>query len=166
MGKRKFQDGDEVEVVDGDFKGYHGSVLKYEDVFGRYLITIPEASKFGHFAYQEDELRRIEPDTPTEEPEENEVVDEIHIPTFGMTNEQIVSYLEYMMQRSLAHVKEIGAEDAFFGYQEWEGMSASQVLIALMFKLEEGMALFAQAHILIGRTVAAIESVQEKMNED
>lgn len=96
------------------------------------------------------------------EPENNEGVDEIKIPTFGMTQEQVANYLEYLLRRSVEHVGSVGAEDALFGYQEFEGKTASQVLVGLLFKLEEGMAMFAQAYILIGRTIAALESVHDQ----
>lgn len=155
MTNRRFQDGDEVVVAEGDFKGQYGSVLRFEEVFERYLVTLPDVSKTGHFAFQEHELEPI--DFPVEE-----AVDQIEVPEFGMTTEQVQNYLEYLFGRSLAHVGEVGAKEAFFGYQQWEGKTASQVLVGLMFKLEEGMAMFAQAHILIGRTIAALESVHDQ----
>lgn len=155
MTNRRFQDGDEVVVAEGDFKGQYGTVLRFEDVFERYLVMLPDVSKTGYFAFQEHELEPI--DFPVEE-----VVDQIEVPEFGMTTEQVQNYLEYLFTRSLAHVGEVGAKDAFFGYQQWEGKTASQVLVGLMFKLEEGMAMFAQAHILIGRTIAALESVHDQ----
>jgi ribosomal protein L24 len=155
----KFPTGTQVVVVDGDFTGLSGIVKGYE--FERYLVVLQgvKTPKEGqYFAYKEEELDFLE----SEDPSEEEEVDEIHVPEFGMSAEAFERHLEYLIGRSLEHVGKIGPEQAFFGFQEFEGKTASEVLLSLMTKLEEGMALFAQAHILIGRIVVALEQTHDQ----
>jgi len=157
MSDPKFNEGDEILVVEGEFKGRHGTVLRFEAIFETYMVTLPELSLTGYFACRESELELLD------ESSDDDAVDEIDVPSFGMTSEQFTSHLEYLFTRSLEHVSSVGPEQAFFGFQEFEGKSAADQLVALMLKLEEGMAMFAQAHILIGRTVVALESVNDQI---
>lgn len=153
----KFPKGSQVIVVDGDFAGQPGIVKGYE--FERYLVVLSgvKTPKEGqYFAYREEEL-----DFAGELADEEEV-DEIDVPEFGMSPEAFEEHLEYLLGRSLEHVGKIGPEQAFFGFQEFEGKSPTEVLLSLMTKLEEGMALFAQAHILIGRIVVALEKTRDQ----
>lgn len=150
----KFSPGDEVIATDGQYKGTHGTVLEYWinsvvfQIADDQLVT-------GVVVVGEDELDFL----PAES--EDDVID-IPVHEFGISEETFQRHLEYLIGRSLAQVGQVGAKEAFFGFQEFEGKTASEILFELMFKLEEGMAMFAQAHILIGRIVAALEMVHDQ----
>lgn len=157
MSEPAFNEGDEVVVTDGDWKGQYGVVKRYDDMFERYMVNLPDVMAPEHFAAcTEGELALLSED-------DEEVVDEIPVYDFPISQETFQEHLEYLMARSLEHVGNVGAEQAFFGFEQWEGKSASEVLVGLMTKLEEGMALFTQAHILIGRVVIALESVHDQV---
>lgn len=154
----KFREGQEVLIVGGDFKGYYGNVDEY--VLERYMV---EATKdditYVRVACTEDELEEFQSE---ETEEEDEGFIDIPVYDFGISSETLQRHLEYMIGRCLVHVGKVGPEQAFFGFQEFEGKTASEVLLELMGKLEEGMAMFTQAHILIGRVVAALEIVHDQ----
>jgi KOW motif-containing protein len=152
----KFEPGDEVIVIEGEFKGHYGTVIQFEDTFAKYYVILPERHLFDLFPFDEGDLDFLPPEEPEEE------VDEIPVYDFGIPQSVLHSHLEWLISRSLEHVGDVGPDQAFFGYQEFEGKTASEVLVELMTKLEEGMAMFAQAHILIGRIVAALESVHDQ----
>jgi len=149
----KFKPGDEVIVVEGTQKGQYGLIVQYEATFGKYFVDISDESPAGYFAFSESELEALDG---------YDEVTEISIPAFGVSSEVMQTHLEWLMTRSLERLGEIGPEQALFGFQEFEGKTAQEVLLELMGKLEEGMALFGQAHILIGRVVVALESVEDQ----
>jgi hypothetical protein len=157
----EFTEGDDVVVTSGEHKGQWGRVLRYEEVFGKYFVQLPEISVTGYFAFEPNELFPLEDedqatDGDAEEDYEEEGVD---VPAFGMSSEDFVTHLDILLDRTLTKVGNVGPHDAFFGFQEFEGMTPDQILIALLDKLEEGMALFAQAHILISRIGVALHEV-------
>jgi hypothetical protein len=155
----KFNPGDEILVVDGDFKGQIGSVIGYEEIFERYMVFLPRVSMTNHAACTEDELELLT--NKKEEPPETDVVS-VPVYDFGIPTDVLRKHLEWMCGRALEKIGDVGPNEAFFGFQEFEGKTASEILIDLMMKLEEGMAMFAQAHVLIGRIVAALESVHDQ----
>lgn len=159
----RFNPGDEVIVVEGELKGEYGSVVQYEDTFHKYFVHLPERNSTGLFSFNEHELEAL-PSTQQPVEDDDQGVLEVPVYSFGIPQEVFQRHLEYLIGRSLAHVGTVGAEQAFFGFQEFEGKAAGEVLLELMFKLEEGMAMFAQAHILIGRIVTALESVHDQTN--
>lgn len=159
----KFNPGDEVIATDGKYKGCHGTVLEYwiDSVIVQIADDQPEV---GVVVVQENEIEVLpapEPITEDLRSEDDNIID-IPVYGFGIPPEVFQRHLEYLIGRSLVHVGEVGPKEAFFGFQEFEGKSASEVLLELMMKLEEGMAMFAQAHILIGRIVAALEIVHDQ----
>lgn len=164
----KFNPGDEILVVDGSLKGQYGSIVEFEPTFERYFVLLPDLHATRYYAVREDELDFLpaedseqEDEQPVEDDEDDGVLD-VSVYGFGIPHEVFQRHLEYLIGRSLVHVGKVGPEEAFFGFQEFEGKTATEVLLELMFKLEEGMAMFAQAHILIGRVVSALESVHEQ----
>lgn len=151
----KFQPGDEVIAIEGKYKGSYGKVLDY-------WIESPvvEFAEDSYVAVMSDEDLTLL-DEEDEKSEDDRVI-EIPVHEFGISQETFQHHLEFLIGRTLAHVGKVGPEQAFFGFQEFEGKTASEVLLELMMKLEEGMAMFAQAHILIGRIVAALEIVHDQ----
>jgi len=160
----RFNPGDEILVVEGEFKGQYGTIIEFEPTFERYFVLLPELHPTRYYAVTEGNLDFLPPEEPDEQPGDDEGVIDIPVYEFGIPSEVFQRHLEYLIGRSLAHVGKVGPNEAFFGFQEFEGKSAPEVLLELMMKLEEGMAMFAQAHILIGRIVAALESVHDQSN--
>lgn len=176
MASRRFNDDDEILVVgdDSDFKGHWGRVIKYEPLFERYFVVLPDVSPTGHFAFTEDQLTplpeeedagKYHEDQPDEDSEE-EVHDEVQVPAFGMSEDDFVKHLEWMIERSLTKVATVGPRDAFFGFQDFEGSTPQEILFSLLNKLEEGIALFAQAHILVARIGVAMSCVHPEVQND
>jgi hypothetical protein len=155
----KYPHGTEVEIIGGDFKGYQGKIEGHEAWANLYLIGIHGFS--GVVGCKEDEIRPVEDDAnqPEEEPV---VVDEIPVPTFPASAEDLQSHLEWMIPRVLDKLGEVGPEQALFGFQQFEGKSPSEILLAMMDKLEESMAMHAQVHILLGRIVVALETLNDQ----
>src|SRR6187200_1718919 len=151
----KFNSGDKVIIVDGDCKGHNGVVSGFESLFQLYMDRVPDMSETGFFGIREEEMQP----EPVEQAETEEVVDEVRIPAFGMTQEEFVHHLEYLLGRALGHVATVGPADAFFGFQEFESGTASDKLALVLQKIEEAMAMFAQAHILVGRSIIALEAI-------
>ena len=150
----RFDEGDEVIVVDGPYKGDYGVVTEY--FLGMPLVDLTE-NQTGQVVVMlsENVLEALPPE------ETEDTVLNIPVHGFGISAQVLERHLEYLIGRSLIHVGKVGAKEALFGYQEFEGKSASEVLLELMLKLEEGMAMFAQAHILIGRIVTALEDIHD-----
>lgn len=157
----KFQPGEEVIVVDGDFKGEYGTVSQY--LIDSVIVDIAREVQ-GSFkaVIQESCLDHLPAEEKADDDSDEGVID-IPVHEFGISEEAFQRHLEYLIGRSLAQVGQVGPNEAFFGFQEFEGKTASEVLFELMFKLEEGMAMFAQAHILIGRIVASLENVHDQI---
>lgn len=156
----KFNLGDAVIIVDGDFKGNFGRVEDY--VLERYLVKLDPESPDGteppiQVACVEEDL-----DILSDEDSDEENVTEVPVYDFGISQELLNTHLEWLISRSLEKLGSVGAKEAFFGFQEFEGKTASQVLLDLMGKLEEGVVMFAQAHVLIGRIVMALESINNQ----
>jgi ribosomal protein L24 len=160
----RFKRDDEVVVAEGDFKGQYGRVLEWEPIFERYFVVLPDVHETGHFAYQEHELLPLD-DTEDEvvSDEEEEVeYDEVEVPTFPMSESDFVRHLEFFLERTMSKVGVTGPREAFFGFQEFEGMTPQEILLQILDKLEEGAALFAQAHVLVARMGVALDrTIQE-----
>jgi hypothetical protein len=152
---RAFEDGDEVVVVEGDFKGRYGQVMWFE--LGRYMVRLPEVTENGHVGFEEHELAKLD--------DESEPVREVSVHSFPIPQKEFERHLEYLLMRSMEHVGEVGPHQALFGYQEFEGKDPGEILVELMDKLEQGMGLFAQAHIMIGRIVLALEHTQDGVTD-
>lgn len=151
----RFSPGDEILVVGGRWSGYTGTVLHCEDWVGGYLVQLNTKKAKDSVLVPESQVDSAQYEQPEEE-------DEIIVPTFPASAEDIQAHLEWMLERVLGKVGQVGPEQALFGFQEFEGKTPSQVLLALMEKLEEGMALFGQAHILLGRIVVALETMNDQ----
>lgn len=165
MANPAFDVGDDVLVLSGEFKGRYGHVVAYEDTFDKYMVILPEVHATGFWPFYASELELmadIDETTPAEPDTEAPKIDEIEVPSFGMTTEEFGIHAEYLMVRSLERITSTGPDEAFFGYQEFEGMNPKEILGALMVKVEESLALFAQAHILIGRTALALEKLHDQ----
>jgi hypothetical protein len=166
MTEHKFVENDEVLVVgdDSDFKGQWGRVLKYEAVFERYFVFLPDVHKAGHYsAFSEDELEllpEVEEEVIDSEPEEDQdtglVID---VPPFGIPAEDFADAVAILLGRTMSRVGQIGPEQIFMGYQQFEGQTPQEVLIGLLEKLEESMIMTAQLHILVARIGAALHQV-------
>jgi hypothetical protein len=163
MESQIYPDGTEIVVLDGQLKGEYGVVVSYEPIFDRYFVQLPNRSLEGHFAFQLDEISPLE--EPQEEQEDTEPTDD-DPPGFGMTEDEFVSHLEFLMGRSMSKIPTTGAKEAFFGYQEFEGMTAEEVLLSLLDKLEEGIAHLAQAHILIARIGVSYRTIVKEITND
>lgn len=98
------------------------------------------------------------------EEDDLEIPEDVPSPRFGMGAHEFEGHVRYLLTKSLGRITQVGPEEAFFGFQPFEELTAPEVLSELMVKVEEGMALFAQAHILIGRVIMAYQ-VQEVPNE-
>jgi hypothetical protein len=152
----KFKKGDDVLVIGGDYKGHYGRVVDF--TLGIYLVSLPELQETGYFGVREANLELLDEVTGDPEPEPEVKTNEVFVPAFGMTEDQFVAHMEYLMTRALGRVTTTGPGQAFYGFQEFETLTPPEVLAKLMIKLEEGMALLAQAHVLIGRTALALEN--------
>jgi hypothetical protein len=150
----RFEPGDEVVVVDGDFTGVTGTVLKYEAVFDTYFVQSSEVSATGHIACKESELDFLV--------QEGQGEDQVEVPRFPLSTEALRHHLEWMLGRALGQVGDVGPEQALFGFQQFEGKTPQEVLIELMSKLEEGMALIAQVHVMFGRIYVALEGMNDQ----
>lgn len=150
-----FEPGDTVVICSGEWKGTTGKIKEY--MFERYMVEF-EPGKY--VACREEELAKVfyEP-VPDEEPEE---VKEVPVYDFGISTELLAKHLEWLVGNSLQKVGSVGPEQAFFGFQEFEGKSPQEVLLEIMEKLEEGVAMFAQAHVLVGRIVMALETMDDQ----
>jgi hypothetical protein len=156
-----YDEGQEIVVGEGDYKGQYGVVLKFEDIFDRYYVQLPNLSVTGYFAFQEHELLPLAPEEEVSDEEEED-----ETPRLGMTDTEFVQHVEFMINRSLDRLVTVGPETAFFGYQEFEGMTPNEVLIQLMDKLEEGIAHLAQAHVLVSRIAVALQGTIEEVSRD
>jgi hypothetical protein len=156
----KYPHGTEVEIIGGDFKGYRGKIEGFEGWAGLYLIKLPEFS--GVAACKEHQIRPVQPDSEPQPEPEVRVVDQIPIPTFPASAEDLQNHLEWMLPRVLGKIGEVGPEQALFGFQQFEGKTPTQILVAMMEKLEESMAMHAQVHILLGRIVIALETPDDQ----
>jgi ribosomal protein L24 len=146
----KLTPGDKVRVIKGDFVGLEGTYLEY--VFERYMVQTDN----GKIACKGGEIKLVQ----VQEPEEDSVLD-MPVHRFPISEEALTDHLEFLLSRALDQVGVVGPEQALFGFQEFEGKTPTEVLVELMLKIEEGMALFAQVHILIGRIVLALEQVND-----
>lgn len=158
MSAPKYGEGQEIVVAEGDYKGEYGVILKWEGVFDRYYVQLPNLSVTGYFAFQEDEIVPIDDE---EEDTENE-----EIPRLGMTEHEFVKHVEFLIDRSLDRLVTAGPETAFFGYQEFEGMTPDEVLFLLLDKLEDGIAHLAQTHVLVSRIGVALRATMQEVTGD
>lgn len=161
MSEPLYSEGDEIVVAAGDFKGQFGVVLRYEEVFDRYYVQLPNVTVIGHFAFQEHEIL-----STNQEEQEDEEEDEQPVPRLGMTEHEFVKHVEFLIDRSLDRLVSVGPESAFFGYQEFEGMTPEEVLFALLDKIEEGIAHLAQTHILVSRIGVALRDTVQEASRD
>lgn len=152
----KFNPGDEVLVVEGDFKGQRGTVEEF--IFESYMVDIT-ADHTGNvrIACKEEELG-----FPPQEKNSEEEVTDLPVHGFGISQAMLSTHLQWLIGRSLEKVGEVGPDQAFFGFQEFEGKTPQEVLLEIMGKLEEGVAMFAQAHVLVGRIVMAMEAMNDQ----
>lgn len=157
-----YPDGTEVVVLDGDLKGEYGIVVSYEPIFDRYFVQLPNRSLHGNFAFELDEISALDGKVEGEESEE----DTEDTPRFGMSEDDFVQHLEFLIGRSLTKVASVGPEEAFFGYQEFESMTPEEVLLSLLDKIEEGIAHLAQAHILITRIGVSYRTIMKEITDD
>lgn len=158
----RFALGDEVIATDGQYKGVYGTVLDYW-IDSPVIQLADDQSHSGVVVVQEDQLALLVAEEPEPDPEGENVLDIPVHPDFGLSQEVYRKHVEYMIGRCLSLVGTVGVREAMFGFQEFEGKSATEILLELMMKLEEGMALFAQAHIMIGRTVTALEKTYDQI---
>lgn len=168
---RMFNDNDEVLIIsdDSEFKGHWGRVLRFEPIFERYFVVLPDVHPTGHFAFEEHELEFLgemeeeyEAALDDDDPEEEEPADgiTIEVPQFGMSAEEFAQHLEFMLGRALGRVGQVGPREAFFGFQEFEGLTPQEVLFGVLDKIEESMAMHAQLHILVARIGTALNQVR------
>ncbi len=149
---KEFEVGDEVIATDGPHKGYYGKVI--EVWLGTPIVELgPDQFDHGVHVISAEFLEHLTPE---------EQVDEIPVYDFGIPADVLQSHLEWFVGRSLQRLGAVGPEQALFGFQEFEGKTPNEVILELMGKLEEGAALLAQTHILLGRIVMALESVHDQ----
>lgn len=156
-----FEVGDEVIVIEGRYKGVYGSVI--DQWIDSMVIAVgpdqPAAS--GVIVAETDHLEPLPVQAPYEDAAE-EPVDDIPVHAFGIPVSVLEAHLGWFVGRSLERVGDVGPEEALFGFQEFEGKSPQEVILELMGKLEEGTALLAQTHILLGRIVMALENMHDQ----
>lgn len=158
----RFQSGDNVIVVDGAYKGRYGKVMEYDEVSRTYQVLLPEVHPDWYFGVSEDDLEFLgdEEEGPAEEDDEGY----IPVAEFGMTDEAYAAHLEFMVQRVLDGVPTTGPAQAFFGFQEWEALEPKEIYAKILEKIEDGMRLFVQLHVLTARVGYALEQM-EQMND-
>lgn len=144
----------EVVINDGVFKGFLGSVISYDHIADEYLVYLPEIEDQMSFHY----LAVFALD------EEEE--DEQPTPEFGMSADEFAAHLEYLVVRTLDRVPTAGAQDAFFGFQEFEGQTVDETLTLLLEKIEDGFAHLAQLHILVSRIGLAYRQITDGIKND
>lgn len=157
-----YPEGTEIVVIKGKHKGHSGTIISYESIFDNYFVHLPEVNLGAAIAIEPYQIDRLDRG-PTEHPEEPE---EATPPEFGMSEEEFVSHLEFLIGRSLSRIPTTGPAEAFFGYQEFEGMTAEEVLLRLLDKIEEGIAHLAQAHILITRIGVSYRTIIKEITGD
>jgi hypothetical protein len=170
MVNRKFKADDEVLVIGdhSDFKGQWGRVLQYEAIFERYFVFLPDVHKAGAYtAFTEDELDFLPPvEGEVDDSEDEETSDGfvIEVPPFGISGEQFADHVQLLLGRTLTKVGQVGPEQVFFGFQEFEGLTPQEVLVAILGKVEESMIMHAQLHILVARIGTALGQVSPEEN--
>jgi hypothetical protein len=87
--------------------------------------------------------------------------EEVEVPAFGMSAEELAGHTQYLLTKAMTRITEVGAQEAFFGFQEFEGKDAREILVTLLNKIEEGLALYAQAHILVSRTIIGLQLLED-----
>lgn len=156
----EFFTGDEVIVVEGEFKGQFGLVTGNVPAFDQYFVLMPEVDPERGHLFEKGEIQHLDY-------EESEPDDKGETPGFGMDAQQFAAHLEFLITRSLDRVPTVGPANAFFGYQEFEGLTAEEALLLLLTKIEEGIAHLAQAHILISRIGVSYRTlIKEIINEN
>lgn len=156
-----YPDGTEIVVLEGELKGEYGVVVSYEAIFDRYFVHLPQRSLQGHFAFKVEDISALDELEDEEEPEEDDTP-----PGFGMSEDDFVAHLEFLIGRSLTKVVTTGPNEVFFGYQEFEGLTAEDALLKLLDKIEEGIAHLAQAHILISRIGVTYRTIMREITDD
>lgn len=155
------EDGTEIVVLEDDHKGEYGIILGYDPVLELYAVELPNLDKNAIFYFNGDLLGVLE----EEETEDDEYSYE-QTPGFGMSTEDFAAHLEFLIGRSLHRVPTVGPETAFFGYQEFEGLTAEDALLSLLDKIEEGIAHLAQAHILVARIGVTYRTLIKEITGD
>lgn len=145
----------EVVIGDGPFKGEAGVVL-WND-FGRMQYYVHLTDMDDDIFFDHDEVLALDP------PEFEDELEEAETPAFGMSADEFAAHLEYLVVRTLDRVPTVGAEKAFFGFQEFEAGTVEDSITLLLEKIEDGMAHLAQAHILMSRIGLAYRSITEEI---
>src|SRR4051812_5440586 len=96
MSKSKFVNGDVVEVVEGEFKGYRGEVYTYDETFDVYLVMVPELSKTHYLGMPESYMAFVTPDS---EDRSKDVV-----PRFGMSGVRLAAYADSFIEGVLGRL--------------------------------------------------------------
>jgi hypothetical protein len=150
-----YDPGDPVYAREGDYEGQIGYVVSVHDKTktNRILFTDEE----GHGVFDnltDDQLNPVEI--------ENDGSQEFEAPSFGMGVNEFGAHLQHILSRSFDKVTVTGPQQAFFGFQEFEGKEPVEVLRELVNKLEDGMALLTQTHILVSRIGLALQAGAEE----
>lgn len=152
-----WEEGTEFVVLSGPYKGQYGVISASDETTERYFVRLPDVDPSRVFILTGGEISEL-----SEEEDEKE---DTTTPGFGMTSDEFAQHLEFLIERSLDKVPTVGAAQAFFGYQEFEGLSAEDVLLSLLDKLEEGIAHLAQAHILISRIGVSYRTIIKEITD-
>lgn len=156
-----YEPGDLVYARTGDYEGGVGYVVSKQEasrVGGDESIYQVMFSENGRGVFDdllESELNPVEVVDDGDEDEE-----EVETPSFGMSQEEFLRHTEYLMTKALDRIAITGPESAFFGFQEFEGKDAKEILVELLVKIEENMALLSQAHILTSRIAIALQTLE------
>lgn len=155
-----YPEGTEIIVLDGIKKGEYGIILAYEPPMHGYSILFEGAEPDEVWVIPVEAVAQLEPEGEGDTDEQD-----FEPPGFGMTEDEFVAHLEFLITRSLSKVPTVGPKESFFGYQEFEGLHVEDVLLRLLDKIEEGIAHLAQAHILISRIGVATRTIMKEITD-
>jgi len=82
-------------------------------------------------------------------------------PSFGMSHDELAGHTKYLLTKAMDRITEVKQEDWAFGFLQFEGMDAREILVLLLNKIEDSMALSAQAHILVSRTIIGLQLLED-----
>lgn len=154
-------DDTEIVVLKGDLKGEYGIIQGYYNCSMTYEIFLPELDDVVRVP-----IELVAALTDREEFEEEDEDEDVETPGFGMSANEFAQHLEFLITRSLERVPTVGPSDAFFGYQEFESLTAEEVLLELLDKIESGIAHLTQAHILISRIGVSYRTIMKEITGD
>lgn len=138
------EEGDVVRIISGDMAGNDAHIDSWDEMTGRYVVLV-DGMPFGKTA---EELLPIV-----------EIVDEEDVtPSFGMTSEQVATFVEEYARRCGERVRGVGNDQYSEGqYQKFETMSPIELFTMLQEELEDLVPYIVFIHIVTQRMVKAMK---------